>query len=633
MISFLRRLFVDSWAGRVFALLLFAAFVFWGIGGFVNQLGHGDAGTVASVGGQKVTVQDFDSAFRQQLAQVAAQSGGDPSSLPAAERGQIGLQVLQGLVSHAEALAEATRLGIVVPDDVLRSTVFDFAAFKGPDGRFDRARFDGWLSQHGLNEAYLLRLIREDMAASALTEPLSAAARAPDVLVRRAFDYEAQTRTVDMVRFDFDRMPQPAAPDQAGLQRWFDNHPGQFRSPEYRRVRVVVLSPETVARTTMVSEADERALYAQDPHFAPVPEKRSVQVITTPDQATADALAAAWKGGASWTAMQAQAVGKGQQTVPVALDSASQATFPDPALGSLAFRTPVGTVAGPVHLDTGWVLVKPVSVTPGVTHSFADERAALHDRIAAQRAADGMAERVRRLQDAIAGGGGLDQIPADIGAAAAEGTLDAQGDTQSGVPAPLPGSPALRRAIIEQAFDQKPGPVSALKQGPDGADYAVQVESVTPARPLTFAQAEDKVRAAFLQAAIRREANVAASGLYARIRHAGGLAKSGSPDVIHSAPFRRNAQTPDIPPDLVHLAFSLAVGESTMVETPQGFVVATVTGVQHPDPASDRLGYDRLRASLDSSVGDDIEASYAMALRGRVQPSLNAQAIRSVVGP
>ena len=628
MISYFRHLFVDSWLGRAFAVLIFAAFVFWGVGDFFTSMGRGDPGTVASVGSQKVSGQEFDSAYRQQLDQVAQQTGGDASQLPQAERGQVAMQVLQGLVSHAEALREAARLGVVVPDDVLRQAIFDLPIFKGENQQFDRAKLDQWLRSRNLTEQRLLSLFRDDLTASALIVPLRIGAKAPAVVVRRAYDYGAQTRTLDMVSFPFAAVPALPAPDEAALRRYYDNHAGQFQAPEYRRIKLVLLSPETVARGIDVPEADERALFAARNGTGAVPEKRSVQVITAPSEARARALATLWNGGAGWPQMQAAAT----DSVPVALDDATEATFPDPALGKLAFTARPDQVSGPAHLPAGWVLLKVVRVTAPATRSFEAMRPALHDEIATSRARDGLADRVQKLQDAIAGGGGLDQIPGDLGAAAAEGTLDAQGLTPSGEPAPLPGNPAQRKAILAQAFAQKQAEPAALRQGPDGSEYALIVEAVTPAKAQDYAAVRDRVRAAMQHDATRREAERQAATLYAQVRAHGGLAASGRGDIAHVGPITRSAPPRDVPPQLARLAFSLAPGSSTMLEADRGFVVFTVTGIQHPEPSANRLAYDRLQASLDGAYGDDIEASYSMALRDRIKPVLNAQAIRSVVG-
>ena len=628
MISYIRRLFVDSWIGRVFAVLIFAAFILWGVGDFFTSMGGRDANTVASVGSRKIGAQEFDAAYRQQLDQMAARTGGDASQIPPGERGQIALQVLQGLVSHAEALREADRMGIVVPDAVLRQTIFDLPPFKDEHQQFNRARFDQWLVAHNLTEQKLLTLVREDLTVNALIEPLRLGAMAPAMVVRRAYDYAAQTRTLDMVSIPRSSVPSPPAPDEASLRRYYDNHADQFQALEYRRIKLVLLSPATVARGIAVPEAEERALFKARNGDGRVPEKRSVEVITAPSEARAQGLAILWKGGSGWPQMQAAA----GDSVPVALDDATEATFPDPQLGKLAFAAALGQVSGPVHLVSGWVLLKVVKVTAPVVHSFESQQPALHDEIAAARARDGLADRVQKLQDAIAGGGGLDTIPADSGAVAAEGTLDAQGLTPTGQPAPLPGDDAQRRAILAQAFTQKQSDPANLKQGPDDSEFALQVEQVTPAKAQDYAMAHDRVAAAVQRDAVHRAAEQQAAALFAVARARGGLIATGRGDVVHVGPIGRGAPPAGVPADLAQLAFSLAPGTSTMVETPDGFAVATVTGIQHPDPSVNRLAYDRLRTSLNGAIGDDIEASYSMALREASQPVLNPQAIRSVIG-
>ncbi len=630
MISYFRRLFVDSWVGRVFAVLIFAAFVVWGVGDFFTSMGR-DPGTVASVGTHTVSAQEFDTALRQQLQQVAQQTGGDASQIPPSERGQVAMQVLQGLVSRAEALREAERLGVVVPDDVLRQAVFDLPLFKGENGQFDRPRFDQWLAAHNLSQQKLLSLFRDDLATGALIAPLRVGAKAPAVVVRRVYDYGAQTRSLDMVRVTSAAMPAPPVPDEASQRRYYDNHTDRFQAPATRRIKLVLLSPATVARGSAVPEADERALFAarygSGKGAGNVPEKRSVEVITAPSEARARALALLWQGGAGWPQMQAAAA----DSVPVALDDATQATFPDPQLGRLAFAASPGQVSGPVHLPSGWVLLRVTRVTAPATRSFEALRPALHDEIALSRARDGIADRVQKLQDAIAGGG-LDAIPAELGAAAAEGTLDAQGRTSTGEEAPLPATGALRRAILDQAFAQKPGEPPVLRQGPEESEYALVVESVTPARSQPYEAVHDQVVEAMRRDALRHEAEQQAASLYAQVRAHGGLAASARGDVVHVAALARGTPPPGVPPQLTQLAFSLAPGSSTMLETADGFVVVTVTGIQHPEPSANRLAYDRLQGTLDGAIGDDIEASYAMALRGRTRPVLNAQAIRSVVG-
>ncbi len=69
-----------------------------------------------------------------------------------------------------------------------------------------------------------------------------------------------------------------------------------------------------------------------------------------------------------------------------------------------------------------------------------------------------------------------------------------------------------------------------------------------------------------------------------------------------------------------------------MVEGPDGFTVATVTGVRHPDPAANPLEYARARQSLDAATADDVENGYVETLRDRANPKINAGAVEQVTG-
>ena len=94
---------------------------------------------------------------------------------------------------------------------------------------------------------------------------------------------------------------------------------------------------------------------------------------------------------------------------------------------------------------------------------------------------------------------------------------------------------------------------------------------------------------------------------------------------------RRQAAGP-VPANLQQVAFSLKPGTSTMLQTPDGFVVATVTAIRHPDPAQDHAGYAGTRNALDAAIADDVENTYVTVLRDRAHPSIDARAVEQVVG-
>jgi peptidyl-prolyl cis-trans isomerase D len=75
------------------------------------------------------------------------------------------------------------------------------------------------------------------------------------------------------------------------LQRWYDNHPDRYSSPEYRKIKAVVLSPQTLAKEIPITDADLQAAYQQRKSQYVTPAKRTADVISVSDEAKAKSLA------------------------------------------------------------------------------------------------------------------------------------------------------------------------------------------------------------------------------------------------------------------------------------------------------------------------------------------------------
>ncbi|WP_342628857.1 peptidyl-prolyl cis-trans isomerase [Nguyenibacter vanlangensis] len=629
MISFLRRVLVDSWLGRIIAGLLFLAFVGWGVGDVLTNMGSERADVVARIGDQTITTDALLSATQNELQQTARQFGvTDPSQLPPATRRQVAQQALQRLLMQSEMVRAADRLKLIVPDAAVRDEIFGMQVFKGTDGRFDRSLFDARLRQIGMTESRLLDLVRQDIAVRGLAEPLQGGATAPDILVRRAFAFDAQARTIDLVRVLDGDQPAPT-PDAAQLHRYYDNHPWLFRAPEYRHARIVILSPDTVARSIEIPDTELRKLYDSEQAKYHVPETRDVQIVTAPSQARAQAIAAQWQSGADWATLQAGA----KDSATVEMNSVRESAIPSPALARLVFAAPANALQGPSQTDTGWVIFKVTQVTPPHDTDFAAARTELRDQIAHAQAGALVGPRVQKLQDAIAGGG-LDHIPDNLGAVAIAGTLDAQGRTPDGTPAPIPASDALRQAIAARIFSQAKGANPTLVQGPDNGWYAVAVDTVTPGRLQPFDTVGDSVRAAWLDAARRHAADLQATSLYLTAKGRGGVAAAAAPgqQVEHPAPLTRTRPVENVPPELAQLVFRLPrTGQTVMLDQPDGFYVATLTAITQPDPAAQPMEMQRIRTGLSQSMQDDIGIAYAMALQKSAKPKINASALNTVL--
>ncbi len=85
----------------------------------------------------------------------------------------------------------------------------------------------------------------------------------PDSELGPIFASRYEKRSADIAAFPIAAMPEPPVPDEAAAQRWYDNHPDLYATPEYRRVKVVVVSPATVAPEITVSDQELQAAYEE----------------------------------------------------------------------------------------------------------------------------------------------------------------------------------------------------------------------------------------------------------------------------------------------------------------------------------------------------------------------------------
>ena len=624
------RSFLSTWAAKAFFLLLVASFALWGV---ADVFQPGTSQTVATVGERTIELPELQDAYRRQLQQVTRVMGARAEPSPAIRQG-VAAQALDRLIAQAAIAQETRRLGIAVPDEALRRAVFEIPAFQGRSGGFDRAAFEAVLRDNNLTETRFLDLMRADLAQRQLVEAARAGADAPDLLTRRVFALQRETRAADLVELAFAAAPEPPAPDEATLRRHHENNPQAYSDPERRRVKAVILSPDTVARGIEVPDADLRAYY--DAHRAEyvAPEKRSVQVVVSQDEAAARTLAERWAAGASWEDVQRLAEQAGASTV--ALDGVARPELPSPELADAAFSAAPGAVAGPVRSALGWQVLRVTEVTPGSERGFEEARDEVRARLARERAVDRVYANANKLEDALGAGSSLDELPGDIGLAAVTGTLDAQGNTPSGDPAPIPGSPALRKAIVDAAFAAAKGEAPRLIEGPEGSYFAVAVEEISPAALKPFEQVAERVREDRERDARRREQEAAAAKLLAAVK--GGTSLQDAATVAglrveRTPPIGRGEPPEGVARELVDPLFGLKRGEPTMVETPEGFVVAVPAEIASPDPASDPAGLAQLRAALGRAMGEDVEVLLASALRARANPRVNRQLLESVAQP
>lgn len=635
MISSFRR-YLETWYVRAFFLLMVASFVLWGVGDMLRVIGTDT--WAAKVAGTTIEAQALEVEYRRALAN-ATRDLPPGQEISAAIRREVGDQTLQGMIGQAAMNEELRDLGIVVPQPVLVDQVRKLPGFRGPNGAFDKTRFDAVLRANGLTEPGFLEEVRGQLAQREILDAVIAGARIPAAEAGPIYAMQFEKRSADVAAFPISATPEPPVPDETTAKLWYDNHPDLYATPEYRRVQLIVVSPATLAPEVSVSDKDIQTAYADHQSEYTTIARRSAQVISTTDEATATALAAQWRAGADWPAMQAAATAAG--AAAISEDDAVERQFPDPDLAKAVFTAQLDAVSAPVKGALGWFVTKVTRVTEGGVTPFEQVKDKLRQRVVTEKALDLVYDKVNKLDGVLGNGTALDALPPEPGMAAETVTMDQQGDAPDGSSAPLPGEPELRAAIATAAFATQKGDPPHLTEvqtpSTGGSGYfALIVLDITPSGQKPFESVLQQVNQDWRVDQRHHTAELAANAMQKAVKDGRSFSDAARDAGVtpHLSPLvTRSVPDPGVPVEVHKVLFSVKKGDAAVVETAEGFLVAAPVEIIAPDPAADPAAYEKLRAAVAQTLSNDLAVSFTEALRLRANPRINQTVVDQIVQP
>ncbi len=138
---------VGSWFAKLLIGLLVLSFAVWGI---ADVFTGNSSSTVAYVGDEEISAEEFQQAYTRELDQLSARIGQPVTQEQAAAFG-LPAQVLGRLIAEAALDNEATKLRIGVSDEAIIKTIQETPAFQGVNG-YDRNLLGQVLYSLGMNE-------------------------------------------------------------------------------------------------------------------------------------------------------------------------------------------------------------------------------------------------------------------------------------------------------------------------------------------------------------------------------------------------------------------------------------------------------------------------------------------------
>ena len=638
MLSFFRRVSnskIGTWVMAIVVLAIMAGFALGNLSNFGSgNLGFGGgSNALAKVGSEQVTDQEMTDAMQRHLEQVRAQQpNADYSTI-------IGdfEAILTELIDNKTLVAFAEKFHFPLSKRLVDAEIAQIPATKGPGGQFSEAAYQSFLQQQRLTDAQVRQVLAGGLLERYMLTPVAANAR---IAVGMATPYAAmllEARQGQAAVVPLGVFRAGLKPTDADLQQYYTANRNRYMVPEQRVLRIARIGPDQFAN---VSASDQEITAYYNAHKADyaAKETRDVSQAVVPDQATANAIAARAKGGASIAAAAAPAGSNAAVTSLKAQSQDAYASVVGAKAAAAVFAAPSGTVVGPVQTTFGWAVVKVDAVKTQGGKSPEQARAEIAAKLNADKRKNAIEDTVDKLQDVVDGGSNFTEAAAQAKLQVtmtpliiADGTSRA--DPSFKMPAEL--APALKTGF-ELAPNDPPEIVTlANDQG-----YAmVSPGQVVPAAPAPLATVHDQVANDWINAQAMERARTVAVQIEAKIEHGTpfdqAMKESGValPPVQPLAARRIQIATTQAPvPPVLKMLFSLGQGKSRMFPDPQGrgYFIVQVNKIVPGNAMLQPALISRMQNELQGGVSDDYAREFLAAVRKEVGTSRNESAIQAM---
>ena len=395
----------------ILVLLILPSFVLVGMEGYSKFTDN--AGTVAKVGKQKVSQQEWDNAHRNFVERQRSQRPDLDLSL--FDQPSVKQQSLDALIREYVLLMAANDQHLTVPAGrIVRIFANDpqFAALRNPDGSVNKALVEA----RGMTPLQLETMLRQELTVAQVLGGVQMSSHGAQLSTRAAVDALFQVRDVQWVKFEPKAYVGQLSPSAEQLQAFYKDpaNAAWLTTPEQADVQYVVLDLDTLKARVSVSEDDLRRAYKENIQRYSTPEERRASHILIKAEASASAEQ---KKAARAKAEQLLAQ---LQKNPAQFAELARKNSDDPGSGAnggdldffgrgdmvkpfedAAYALKPGQLSGLVESEFGFHIIQLTAVRGGETKPFEAVRAEIEDDARKQLAQRQYAEAAEKFTNMV----------------------------------------------------------------------------------------------------------------------------------------------------------------------------------------------------------------------------------------
>ncbi|MCF6429519.1 SurA N-terminal domain-containing protein [Leisingera sp. MMG026] len=585
-----------------------------GLAGFGAVNFTSSASSVASVGDEEVSIGTYVRELQREQRGLQAQTG---QAVSMAQLSAFGLDrvVLGRLISLAALDHEAKGLGLSIGDENLIEELGAIDAFQGVNGAFDREAYSFALRNAGLSEKEFEEDLRREAARTIVQNAVLSGTEMPAILTETLTGFIGARRSFSYVQINAADIALTAqVPADAELQAFYEAAQDQFMLPETKVITYAALRPSMLLDEVEIDEAALRQLFNDRSSQYQVPERRLVErLVFADDDAAASAKAQLETGGATFESL---VDARGLTLQDIDMGDVTMGALG--AAGTDVFAAQIGDVAGPLPSDLGPALYRVNGRLEAQITTFEQAMPDLREELASDRTRRLVEAQAEDIDDLLAGGATLEELATESGLELVQ--IHWTDNTSDGIAA-YEGFRTAAAAVTAEDFP-------AVDFLDDGSLFALRLDEVLPERPEPFADAKDKVLAAWQADRLATALREQGEALLAQAERAGGFAEGA--EVKTETGLTRTAYIDTVPADLVTQVFEMEVGNFRLLQDAESAVAVRLDGILPPEASDDmNLLTQALQAQLNQALAQELFQAYVQDVQARAEPRVDQQALNA----
>ncbi len=267
---------------QIFLGLITLPFAFWGVDSYVRNAGAGR--DMASVGGSKISVPEFEMALRERQDQLR-QTMGESFSPEVMNTPEVRLGILNSLIDKRLLMLEASKQNLMTSDAMLRDVIQAIPGLQ-EDGKFSMERYESALRSKGMSQPQFEARLRQDLTLQQLLGGVSETAFVSTTQADNLLRLQLEERQFNEFRIASEPFADKVKVEAGEVQKYYDDNKTQYEVAEQVKAEYVILSLDALLSQITVSDAEVKTWHDGHKDRYEVPEERRashILILAKPD--------------------------------------------------------------------------------------------------------------------------------------------------------------------------------------------------------------------------------------------------------------------------------------------------------------------------------------------------------------